>query len=32
MELREAPLLLRAAFEAYVAVATTVLLVLYLAY
>jgi hypothetical protein len=32
MELREAPLLLRAAFEAYVAVAATVLIVLYLAY
>jgi heme/copper-type cytochrome/quinol oxidase subunit 4 len=32
MELREAPVLLRAAFEAYVAVAATVLLVLYLAY
>ncbi|HZE67648.1 MAG TPA: cytochrome C oxidase subunit IV family protein [Sporichthyaceae bacterium] len=32
MELREAPLLLRAAFEAYVAVAALVLIVLYLAY
>jgi hypothetical protein len=32
MELREAPALLRYAFEAYVAVAATVLIVLYLAY
>jgi heme/copper-type cytochrome/quinol oxidase subunit 4 len=32
MELREAPLLLRAAFETYVAVAATVLIVLYLAF
>jgi heme/copper-type cytochrome/quinol oxidase subunit 4 len=32
MELREAPALLRYAFEAYVAVAATVLAVLYLAY
>jgi heme/copper-type cytochrome/quinol oxidase subunit 4 len=32
MELREAPALLRYAFEAYVALAATVLAVLYLAY
>ena len=32
MELRGAPVLLRAAFEAYAAVAATVLIVLYLAY
>jgi hypothetical protein len=32
MELREAPVLLRAAFETYVAVAALVLIVLYLAY
>jgi Prokaryotic Cytochrome C oxidase subunit IV len=32
MELREAPLLLRAAFETYVVVAAAVLIALYLAY